>query len=118
MPQLKGVPLRCEFGPRDLASGQAVLVRRDTREKVVVPLAELPQRAQALLDAIQAGLLAAATKKRNESIATVTKWEQFVPALDELKMIIAPWCDAIRPAPILRSGDAPRYSASEERECA
>ena len=31
--ELKGIPLRLELGPRDLAKNQCVLVRRDSREK-------------------------------------------------------------------------------------
>lgn len=92
--QLKGVPLRCEFGPRDLASGQAVLVRRDTRAKETVPLAGLAKRTQEILDAFHRDLLAKATAERNARIKTITRWEEFVPALDELKMVLAPWCVA------------------------
>lgn len=70
-----------------------MLVRRDTRAKEVVPLAQLAARAQELLEEFHRDLLAKATAQRNASIMTVTKWEQFVPALDDLKMVIAPWCE-------------------------
>ena len=36
--ELRGIPLRLELGPRDLAANQGVLVRRDTREKRPVSL--------------------------------------------------------------------------------
>src|SRR4051812_2856485 len=36
--EMRGVPLRMELGPRDLEKNQAVLVRRDTRDKVSVSL--------------------------------------------------------------------------------
>ncbi|MBU1879846.1 MAG: proline--tRNA ligase, partial [Chloroflexi bacterium] len=55
--EMKGVPLRIEIGPRDLAAGQVVLVRRDTGEKAPVPLASLGERVPALLDDIQRALL-------------------------------------------------------------
>ena len=46
--ELRGVPLRLEIGPRDVAAGQGVLVRRLDREKETLPLdalaAELPGR--------------------------------------------------------------------------
>jgi prolyl-tRNA synthetase len=58
--ELKGVPLRIEVGPRDVAADQAVLVRRDTREKQTVPLATLPEAVATALASIQADLLAAA----------------------------------------------------------
>ena len=37
--ELKGVPVRVEVGPRELAAGQVTLVRRDIQEKRTVPLA-------------------------------------------------------------------------------
>ncbi len=43
--ELKGVPIRVEVGPRDLAQGQVTLVRRDTGVKVPVPVGEAASRA-------------------------------------------------------------------------
>ena len=91
--ELKGVPLRCEFGPRDLVAGTCVLVRRDNKEKETVPLANLAVRAGELLAAMQAGLLARATAERNSRITKVTAWADFVPALDRKHMVLAPWCE-------------------------
>ena len=91
--ELKGVPLRCEFGPRDLAAGQCVLVRRDNRVKETVALSDLPQRATQLMDEMQAALLAKATAERNSRIVKVTQWSDFVPALDRKCMVLAPWCE-------------------------
>ena len=91
--ELKGVPLRCEFGPRDLAAGTCVLVRRDNKEKETVPLVSLAARACELLAAIQAGLLAKATAERNARISKITSWPEFVPALDRKHMVLAPWCE-------------------------
>jgi prolyl-tRNA synthetase len=80
--ELKGVPLRVEFGPRDMEAGQCVVVRRDTGAKETVALSEVPVRAAALCEEMQADMLARATKKRNESIVTVTSWDGFIEALD------------------------------------
>ncbi|MGH2557541.1 MAG: proline--tRNA ligase [Thermomicrobiales bacterium] len=60
--ELKGVPLRLEIGPRDVAADQCVVVRRDTREKLTVPLANLATVVAELLPAIQADLFAAAKR--------------------------------------------------------
>lgn len=91
--ELKGVPLRIELGPRDLASKQVMVVRRDTGAKEAVAWADLVARVQQLLDDVQSNLLARAAAERDASIVTVTKWEDFVPALDSKKMVMAPWCD-------------------------
>jgi len=55
---LKGVPLRLEVGPRDVAARQAVLVRRDTtpRLKEAVAWEALPERVAALLEEVQRNL--------------------------------------------------------------
>ncbi len=62
--ELRGVPLRIEVGPRDLAEGLVTLVRRDTGTKDQVPVAAVAALVPGLLDAIQVDLLAGATADR------------------------------------------------------
>ena len=64
--EMKGVPLRLEVGPRDLAAGQAVLARRDTGDKVVA-LTDLTVRVPALLAEIQNNML---EKAKNLELTT------------------------------------------------
>jgi prolyl-tRNA synthetase len=54
--ELKGVPVRIELGARELAAGQATLVRRDTRTKTPVPIDGVARAARELLDELQRGL--------------------------------------------------------------
>src|SRR5262249_45534972 len=63
--ELRGVPIRVEIGPKDLEKNQAMLVRRDTREKTPVPLGELAAKIQETLNSIQANLLAEAEAFRD-----------------------------------------------------
>lgn len=91
--ELKGVPLRCEFGFRDLEAGHCVVVRRDTGAKETVKLADLSARAAAMCEEMQADMLARAVEKRNASIVTCTSWDGFVEALDDKKMVLTPWCE-------------------------
>jgi prolyl-tRNA synthetase len=50
--ELKGVPVRVEIGPRDLAGGEVTLVRRDLREKAPVPVSgTVPKVLTALVEA-------------------------------------------------------------------
>src|SRR5438876_893923 len=58
--ELRGVPLRLEIGPKDLQKSQVLVARRDTREKLGVPMDGLLGRIGALLDEIQQNLLARA----------------------------------------------------------
>jgi prolyl-tRNA synthetase len=67
--ELKGVPVRVEIGPRDLASGQVTLVRRDRGEKQPVPVDGVRAAVEALLVEVQADLLARATAERDARTA-------------------------------------------------
>jgi prolyl-tRNA synthetase len=74
--ELKGVPLRIDLGPRDLAEGQVTLLRRDSGEKSQVPLEGVEHRVGDLLDDIQAAMLAEATEFRDESTSDVSTVEE------------------------------------------
>src|SRR4051812_36232354 len=64
--ELKGVPIRLELGPRDIASGTATMVRRDKGEKESTPLDGLPTRIPELLDDIQKALHTQAQQRQDE----------------------------------------------------
>jgi prolyl-tRNA synthetase len=71
--EARGVPLRLEVGPRDVAAGQVVAARR-TGGKAPLAMADLVGGVRAALDEIQAGLLAAARERRERnSIRGVTR---------------------------------------------
>jgi prolyl-tRNA synthetase len=78
--ELKGAPVRVEVGPRDLAVGNVTLARRDTGEKVTVPLAEAAGRVPALLDEVQSGLYQQALALRDARTVDVTSIEDAVEA--------------------------------------
>jgi prolyl-tRNA synthetase len=61
---LKGVPLRLEVGPRDLAQGIVVLARRDTGTKTPVALEGVGTAVVEALDAIHAALFDEADELR------------------------------------------------------
>jgi len=67
--ELKGVPVRVELGPRDLAEGRVVVVRRDLGEKVPTELSAVPSMLPDLLESMQSEMLAGAVARRE--LATV-----------------------------------------------
>ena len=89
----KGVPLRLELGPRDLASKQVRMVRRDTGEKEDVPLSILTQKIEFVLATIQHEMLARATAERDSRLITCTDRKDFVPNLLKGNMLLTPWCN-------------------------
>lgn len=76
--ELKGVPVRIELGPRDLAAGQVVLVARDTRDKLVVPFDGVRQAVEELLEAIQDRLLATARARLADLTVNVGTYDEMV----------------------------------------
>jgi prolyl-tRNA synthetase len=75
----KGVPLRIEVGPRDLAAGTAMVTRRDqgAAGKQSIPFAELPARIPALLEQIQTDLFARAVAERDAHTVAIDSREEF-----------------------------------------
>ena len=69
--ELKGVPLRLELGPRDLAKGEVTMVRRISGDKVPVDLAGVADTVRAALDAEQESLLAEAVARREARTVVV-----------------------------------------------
>ena len=51
------------------------------------------EQVKEMLDNIQQSLFDAAKQKRDACIQTVKTWDEFVEALGQRKMILAPWCD-------------------------
>ena len=78
--ELKGVPLRIEVGPRDLAAGNVTVVRRDTSSKESVANGGLAATVPARLEAIQADMLAAATVARDARIRDVASIDEAIAA--------------------------------------
>ena len=63
--EARGVPLRLEVGPRDVAAGTVMLARRVGARKEPVPLAGLVERIGREMDVMQAALLEAARERRD-----------------------------------------------------
>lgn len=90
--EMKGVPLRMELGPKDLAKKQVVLVRRDTGEKAFVPMADVKKKVAELLDKIQDGLFNKAKKFIEASTVDAADFSKFKEAVESKKMVKAKWC--------------------------
>ena len=90
--ELRGVPLRLEIGPRDVAQGSVMTVRRDTRAKEPVPLTALATRVPELLDAIQQSLFAAALEFRSANTAVARSLgEVEAHFADRRGFVAVPW---------------------------
>lgn len=91
--ETKGVPLRVELGPRDIASNQAVVVRRDTGEKEFIPLESLAARVGDLLETVQRDMFERALAFRESRSEEIRERASFVTAANgDGGFIHAHWC--------------------------
>ncbi len=91
--EMRGIPLRVEIGPKDIEANQAVIVRRDTREKTVVSLDELSAKITELLEAMQVDMLERARNHRDEHTTTAVTYDEFKDAVENKPGFIkAMWC--------------------------
>ncbi|WP_345112975.1 proline--tRNA ligase [Hymenobacter algoricola] len=90
--ELKGVPVRIAVGMRDLESGTVEVARRDTKEKMNLPLADIVDHVAALLDDIQANIYNKALRFRESHTTRVDTYEEFKQALEgEGGFVVAHW---------------------------
>ncbi len=78
--ELKGVPLRIEVGPRDLANDEVTVARRDTGDKTTVAVSAVGGHLKKALPEVQAAMLADATERRNAHTIDVESLEDVVEA--------------------------------------
>ena len=100
----RGVPLRMEIGPRDVASDSVFLGRRDRspdkKDKQSVPRSELISNIASILDEIQTNFYdrALAYQKENtREIDSLDEFREFFRSTDEKKIeggfAVSPWCE-------------------------
>jgi prolyl-tRNA synthetase len=85
--ETKGVPVRVELGPKDLAKNACVIARRDVAGKqgkeMNVPLAEAPARIAQKLQDIQKALFEKARAFRDANMHEVNSYDEFKQKIEE-----------------------------------
>ena len=91
--EMRGVPVRIEMGPRDIENGEAVLVRRDTSEKISVKLEDIEEKLEELLKDIQKSMYDVCKKRVEEKTTTAKTMEELKKNLDENQGYVKTmWC--------------------------
>lgn len=91
--EMRGIPVRVEIGPRDMENNQAVLVRRDTHEKITVSLDEIAEKTGELLETIQRDMLEKARAHREAHTYVAEDFDTFVNTVNEKPGFVkAMWC--------------------------
>lgn len=91
--EMRGIPLRIELGPKDIEKNQAVIVRRDTHEKLFVSIADLSDTVKGLLVTIQDEMLARAKAHRDSHTYDAVTYDEFKKTIEEKPGFVrAMWC--------------------------
>ena len=88
----RGVPLRMEIGPRDVAAGTAVVKRRLDREKLSVSLGEMtPDWLRTKLAQIQTAMFEKARAFRDQNMRDATSYDEMKKILAEQGGFVRAW---------------------------
>ena len=91
--EIQGIPSRIEIGPKDIEAGQCVIVRRDTREKTIVPLDQVVEQLQTILEQEQSDMLARATEHLYGNLFEASDYESFKDTIaNKPGFVKAMWC--------------------------
>lgn len=90
--EMKGVPLRIEFGPKDMEKNQAVLVRRDTREKIIAKIEDIPKKVPEIFEQMELDMFQRSKKFTEESVVDAGDWGEFSRAIEARKLVRACFC--------------------------
>ena len=91
--EMRGIPLRVEIGPKDIENNSAVIVRRDTREKIQISLSEINIKIGEILETMQLDMLERARTHLAENINTAVTYDEFKDiAVNKSGFIKMMWC--------------------------
>lgn len=91
--ELRGVPIRIEIGPRDLANGVVTIVRRDTLKKQTWSMDDVVSAVEALAEEITIDLRTNAMARMKERIYRVNSLGEAKTLLKRKAGIVeVPWC--------------------------
>ena len=91
--EMRGIPIRVEIGPKDIEANKAIIVRRDTREKIEVSLDEIESKVGEVLELMQKEMLERAREHREEHTTIATNYDEFKDAIaNKPGFVKAMWC--------------------------
>ncbi|TIB78557.1 hypothetical protein E3Q23_00686 [Wallemia mellicola] len=97
--EMRGVPIRIEYGPMDMKKEQALCVRRaanPNQDKEPLPLSELETGIPEMLKKIYDIMFNKAKDSFNDSLEVIMEdFDRIVKALNEKKVLAIPWCEEV-----------------------
>lgn len=91
--ELKGVPIRLELGPRDLAAGRVVVAERTADGKREMSISDVVSHMPHALEGVQRALYEDALKFREANTHQISDYESFAQGVEEQAGFwVGPWC--------------------------
>ena len=90
--EMKGVPLRIEIGPKDIAKGKMVLVSRDTQKKSDLVFSDAETGVESMLKEIQQSLFEKAKLLLKERTMKVSDFDKFKSEIENGMFLETSWC--------------------------
>ncbi len=91
--EILGIPTRIEIGPKDIEKNQVVVVRRDTREKIVVSMDEIETKLGEILETIQKDMYEKAKAFLDSHMDVAVTMEEMVEKFKTNRGFVkACWC--------------------------
>ncbi|KAJ3327616.1 hypothetical protein HDU76_011433 [Blyttiomyces sp. JEL0837] len=93
--EMRGVPIRLEVGPKDIAKNEARSVIRFSGEAKQVSLNNVGTTVKDMLEKIQKDMFEKAKAERDSHVVRLENWDNFVKTLDGKNLVLAPWCERV-----------------------
>ena len=90
--ELKGVPIRIEYGKKDLSKGQVTFFCRDTFEKFTVKFENVVDKIKEMLDTIQKRMFEKQVERVKNSTTHAKDFNAFLEGMNKGKLVYTPWC--------------------------
>ncbi|KAI9093781.1 hypothetical protein DFS34DRAFT_652341 [Phlyctochytrium arcticum] len=91
--ELRGVPVRLEVGPKDVAKNSTRAVIRFDGSNQQLSVDTIATDLPKLLTEIQANMFAKAKAVRDKQLVRLETWDKFVDTLNQKCLILTPWCE-------------------------
>ncbi len=91
--EMRGIPLRIEIGPKDIANNQCVVAKRNDYQKITIEINdELSTKIESLLDDIHNEMYEKALTNLNNHIHEATTQEELKDKLEQGGFVKVSWC--------------------------
>ena len=91
--EMKGVPIRIEIGPKDVAMDQVVMVRRDNGEKTFIKTHDAAETAHAMMDDMHRILYKKSEENFKQAIVEPKDMDALKKAVEDKKLSLVPYCN-------------------------